>query len=366
MKSSSPSHRRTVFAASCIFLLIPFGPCWSAQSGNQGADVSWAHIQALARPDPVAKSSNGRRKTPAEFAAEISERRERAREAAQEARDFYSLYPDHPKAAEARKIEALCALRGSEAADQAQIGSALAIARTYRLDSSYPVGDRFEVALAMDRLELSANVKTGFASGSAQERRGIADNLRAEFGNLAALHDYYMEIARGADSATAIQLATAVNQVARANGGAKARATEILDRAALVETRLNLALARLDGGEVDLSQPSQQPTILMVWHPSDPESLGSLTRHRASLEGVTIIYLALSGTEETAREGLKFARVAGIHCHAPAGISARRVVESLKNQYMATPHVYVFNPDGTVSGWGPTCELGAMLTRAAR
>ena len=164
MSSKFPS----LVPALAIFLLPA---CLLAQGNSGGSqkkdsddtpDACWASLQAATKPTPgnsasAAKGSN-------EQKTQIVQAADKSREAAANAKDFYTKYPTHANAEEARKIEAISELHGVKDGDDIQKTKALSVAKAFRDDRSHSVNARTEVALAADRLGLAQKIK-GRAQG---------------------------------------------------------------------------------------------------------------------------------------------------------------------------------------------------------
>src|SRR6266704_2166590 len=74
-----------------------------AEAGLSDADKAWKDLQKAFRPPMVPAEWQLRQPTAAEFEAFRAKRAQMAGEAMNAAREFWTRYPDHPKAAEARK-----------------------------------------------------------------------------------------------------------------------------------------------------------------------------------------------------------------------------------------------------------------------
>lgn len=336
-------------------------------SGHAGPDLAWTTVSDLARTSSISKSSNGNAKTKEQVAAEIAQEAARQRQAAQAANKFYTANPGHAKAGDARKIEALSSVRGAVVADVTQTQAAVKLAKDFRERTDVPVKDRFEVALAADRLALSANIKAKTAADSTIEWQYVGDRLRAEFGDLAELHDYSMEVARRADLATAAGIANTVSQSTKAGPAAKTRAQVVLARAALVGLPVALKLAKVTGGEFDLSQQPGKITVVLVWSPLDPLGLESARRFEKIMpQNSQLVYLAYGGSSQGTANLASAAPVAGLHCFAAAGTASRAVSDGLQLRYAELPALYVVNRFGTLSGVGRIEDAALLLANASR
>jgi hypothetical protein len=223
-----------------------------------------------------------------------------------------------------------------------------------------------EVALLMERAELSRQVRNGEKSLRASERVRVADRLRAEFGEIPEYHTYAMELARTMDLATALRLATETSHSPVATASAKAQAKVILDRMHLLGKPVNLRLTIVDGAEFDLSKQAGKITVVVAWSAADPRSLDALKpMGRMMPKDVQVVFLAMGGTKKQVQTGRAASPLPGTHCHAPAGPLSRAATDSLKLQYSPVPRLYVLNRAGKLVGIGRLEELPALLTRAA-
>ena len=337
-----------------------------AQGAAAGpADQAWANLSVLAKPTALARAVEGKPKTPAQLNAEIKQQAARYRQTAQSAREFYTTHSGHPKAGEARKLEALAAIRGVEAGNAAHEQVAFDLGKAFRENAVNPIADRFEVALAMDRLDLSLQIKSRKARGRPEDWKAVGDKLKPEFGAVPALYTYYMDIARTLDAATAAKLAAEVNAAAAAPMSAKAQAKAILDREGLVGKTVSAKLTTVDAAPLDLGAQKGKVTVVLAWSPSDTSPLANLKRFEKSLPSDTqVIYLAMGGTAAQVTRGKAEAVVPGIHCHAPTGPLARAANDGLKLQYSRLPRAYVLNRSGVLVGYGKVEDLPALMIKA--
>jgi hypothetical protein len=290
----------------------------------------------------------------------------RSRQASQAARDFYATYPEHPSARAARKLEAEMAIRGTEMEEPAYSQWALGLARAYREDRSFAEEDRFDVALAMDRLDLALRLKARKAAAKFTDWKQVGDKLRSEFGDLPALHKYFLDLARSADTEGAAAIAREVLQARGLSTELRARAQAAVARAGLNGRPLKVALSMIDGGELDLERQSGRITVVVAWMPSDPGSLDALKRYEKTLpQGTQFVYVALGGTATEVRSARSNAPFNGLHCHAPAGRLSSAAYNSLCLSNTSFPRVYVLNKNATVVGTGMVNELPALLVKAS-
>lgn len=333
-------------------------------TADSGGDSHWASLQTLTKSSPANAVSDGAKAGGNDQKSKVAAQAERKRQAAQSAKDFYTNYPDHANAEEARKIEAIGELRGVKEGDDAQEKKAISIAKTFRDNRGHSVNARTEVALAMDRLELSRKIKARTVADRPTEKEKIAEAVRAELGHTPELHAYYAEVARSADMFTAKRIAANLLQWPAAPK-VRAEAQAIMDRDALLGQRLNLRYTALDGSLIDLAQTGGGVTVVYAWAPSaGTEMLQSLTRYQNSVPpGVQFVYLALGGSAKDVAALSATAPIKGRFSHQ-TGVAVSAALRALK--LTTVPYLFVLNKDGHLAGFGPVSEFTGLLALAMR
>lgn len=338
-----------------------------AGAGNNGGQVpsngrnatgDWSALIALTVRVPPATVG---RKNAAQKALEDQQKAQQSREAAAAARVFYTSYPTDPNAGLARKIEVRQSLLGVVNGESAQEASAQQIAAAYRSDLTNALDDRFEVALFAETVANRAKLKGGIDTQNASEREKIADKLRLEFGDIPAIHNLHASIARGADMATARRIAGNLMQSASASAEAKDEARAILARDALLTKSLSVKLTALDGLSVDLSQPNGRTTVLYVctYGIGNTHQLSALRAAANTLPaGVQVIYLVLGANAEQAATIRSLAPTPGVFCSDVLKSESSAMHKLLVRR---TPYVFVLNPAGILTGFGPVAELSNLL-----
>lgn len=364
-----PLLRRFLLKTVLSVPLLVFAPCAFAQKApdSKTPDQRFSDLVVLATPAAVTKSSQGTAKTKEQLTADIAAQADLAQQTAQAAKDFYIQNPSHPKALEARKIEAMSAVQAAPAGDAVRTDAAIKLAKDFRARTDVPVKDRFEVALAAERLALATKIKAKTAADQPVEWQYVAERLRIEFGELPEYHDFMMQIARRADLATAARLAASVLQSPTAGAEAKKRATIMAERAALVGSPVRLKLAKVSGGEFDLGQQSGKVTLLMVWSPSDPSSLDLIKNLQKVLpKDGQLVALAYGGTVQQLSRLTASLPASIIHCHAPAGAASRAASDGLKLRYSELPVVFALGLSGALRGIGQAGEVATLVRSANR
>jgi hypothetical protein len=365
------------FPSTILLILVALSPTGFGQ-GNSNAnngqasqkrpltgnpDADWTDISGRAKGTPLA-SATVDAKSPADKKPDVKRQTQNARDVAQNAKDFYTQYPNHPKASDARKLEAISALHGVEDGDPAQEQAALALAKAYRDNRSNRDGDRLDVALAAERVKVSASAKTRRTVPRTSEWEQMADTLRAEFGDQPQLHDYYARLARDGDMFTAKRIATNLSQW-KVAAGVKAEAQTVLDRHALLGRPLNLTATGSDGSTIDFAQLKGSVTVVFLWPgAASPDVQNKLKRFRSSVPpGTNFVYLAIGGDQTKLAAAAANQPIRGRTC-AVAAARIKPALDALKARDL--PYLYVLNAKGLLAGFGPIDEFTNLLSLAHR
>jgi hypothetical protein len=314
----------------------------------------------------VSRIKTDRLKTAFELESDIAQQTALCRNAAQLARQFHIQNPGHPKANEARKLEAIFAIRGVVYRDTTQENAAIALAKSFRDNLTFAAADRAEVALAMDRLSLSIKARNGEVKRQASEWEKLADSLRVEFGLQPVLQSYYLQLARDATSENAARIAAKVSEATELPPAAKREAQSIIERTSLLGTVIGLKLPRFGGGDVDLAERQEKVTAVVIFPVSKPESLVELKRLKAAPKGSQIVFLALGGNTSEAAAAYERLPIPGTMCHAAEGRAALSVVEKLRVGRAPVPFAYIFDRDGKLSAFSRIPDLASLVIKATK
>lgn len=327
-------------------------PTPSAQAWTSLQSLAAANAAAAPAKQTVAQVDSGRNQVALQW-----------RPVAAAARTFYQTYPADKNAGAAQKLEAVLSLQGVVNGDPAYEQAALTLAQGYRQNPEIPAKDRFEVALLAERVQARQKLG-GRASGFIPaEMEKIADKLRGEFGSTPEVYDFYVAVARSGDMATGKRIAQ--NVLAwPASAPAKAEAAQILERSALLNTRLAIKLKRTDGQQVDLAQQSGKMTLVYLWSPRSTNALGPLKSYAKSLpSGTQIIYVGVGASAVQVQAAQTSAPVPGTFCLEEKGVTGP-TLDALHVRHL--PYVFVLSPSGTLAGYGPASELTNLVAVANR
>lgn len=335
----------------------------SAKESKTGknADDDWASLTVLATPVASAASRAG--KTSGQRDSDRSQQVAQSRLAAEAAKDFYTKHPGDPRATDARKTEALAALRGVTDEDGEQEARAVATAQAFRSDQMVAAKDRLDVAKEMDRQELSLKSKARMVTNTAAEEKKLVDKWRTEFGPMPEIDTYAAGVARRADPATAAAMAEQLVRSGVAPVAVKAEAQKILERSALLGHKLELKLSSVDGDVVDLAQLQGKVTLLVIWPVTEPDTLQTLASYAKVVpKNAQVVYLAMGGSKAQVYRLKTALPISGQSCYAAAGPAVNATAAALKLRTL--PCIYVLNRMGVMADFGPLSELPALLTRS--
>lgn len=342
-----PSLRSLV----CFILIATAAGAADAQNARQARDKSWARIQELSSPTPSAVLRRGERKSQEQRALDSYGEREKARQTAEAARAFYTAYPRDNRAPAARKIEALYALRGAPEGDDNAELAAQAVAQAYRADTSLPEQDRFEVALAAERRDLSARSRKARAAARDNDEVRMADRLRAEFGDSDLVANLYLTIGRSASPRAGAEIARQVLSFRHLDNDTRKTARLLLERADILGRQMDVHLNAVGGGKIDLSRGGAKNTVLIVWPSEKPETLAKVEPWcNAVKKSSDIVFVALNGNRSAASQLPQPIAHAGRHCYLPPGRDSRELLEKLKVR--VAPYVYVLDRQGRITDFG--------------
>lgn len=145
----------------------------------------------------------------------------------------------------------------------------------------------------------------------------------------------------------------------------KTEARTILERAKLLGQRLPYVLNSIDGQLIDLAQPQDKPTAVLVWSAAlNPSSLLGVKQFKdLSFRDCRWIYVSVSTTAEQLLAAKDKAPFPGVHCYYPPR-SGAPFVDGLNNRHF--PYIYIIDRDGRLSGFGPADEFPKLLAAARR
>ncbi|MGH7947305.1 MAG: hypothetical protein ACREF9_20220 [Opitutaceae bacterium] len=323
------------------------------------ADQRWSSVSTLGNAAAATLPLSGPR-TPEQIRATEKERALRFRAVAKAAKEFHVPFAVHPKTGYARKLEALASLEGITADDPANRSEALKIAGDFRNDKRNAAADRFEVASAMERGELSRKLGGRSWYGNAIEAEIMGDRLRKEFGERPEVYGFYLNIAENGSCFNSGDVATKILQL-NPSAGIRASAQRVLDRWNMIGRPLDLPLRKADGAATSLGAMAGRRTVVVVYSserdPAGPPGLGDFRKLPPA--AVNWVYIALGAAPG---QGTQLnAIVPGTLCVETLGLKSA-VARQLKVSRL--PAVYVLNEKKALFGFGRIDELPWLLAKS--
>lgn len=233
-------------------------------SAPAAADQAWAELIGDTGLRSYAEQWKTNRPSPQAYAEQRLRWSVLGAEAAAKAREFYTRYPEHPKAAEARGREA------EWLAAAAQMGSTNATRRLAELEAArldepgLSPEDRFEIkARAVRRQVMLASA--GGATGKAlADYEQAARALREEFPARLEPWEMLLDIAEQSGDDKARTLAREISQ-STAREEIREQARRLLKSLDLVGKTISLKFVSLDQREVDLGRWRGRVVLLVFW-----------------------------------------------------------------------------------------------------
>ncbi len=342
----------------------------AALSPASSADRAWSALRdqgkaaAESRVTKIKGDVAASREEATKVKNERAARAQKFRQTAQAARDFYSQHPNDPKAADARKLEALAELEGILPTDKIHERAALATAAAFRTDRSHALSARFEVAHAMDRREASKKLvgRPWFSHPAVGEM--MLDRLHAEFGELPEVYGSFLALAEHSNCDNGRDVAIRLVQ-APAPEPIKVAARRLLERYALVRRPLDFPLTLVAGRATTLGQLAGKLTVVCFWdgarYPAGPPGLHDFKKNPAP--NTKWIYVSVGEPAALPKGAKPHPAPPGTTCVEPLGRKSP-LVEQLRLTQL--PVVFVLDEKKQLSGYGRIDELPWLLAGTNR
>ena len=235
----------------------------AAESTTDNADAAWKTLQkALRPPAPPAEWQ-----TNSPSAEEIEKFQQRqgklAAEAADKAKDFYTRYPDHPKAAEAHKKEYEMASIAARLGYTDIEPRLAALEAEHSKDPSLDEDQRFELRARAVQRKAMKKQSEGMAAVMAEFEKG-ARELQKEFPKRAEVYGMLLEAASNAEGDKARRLAQEILD-SPAPEEIKDNAKGLLKKLDAVGKPIAIQFAAVDGREVDVSKLQGKVVLVDFW-----------------------------------------------------------------------------------------------------
>jgi len=252
-----------LLAAVC--LTIPQGRALAAETKDADADKAWQEVE----------KSGEQPETPAEWRArqpseeEIAKFRESykafAEAGAAKAKDFYTRFPKHAKALEARKMEfGMLTMTVMQMGRTNNLARLEAAEKELLKEPGLTEDERFEIrSMGVQRAVMGRQSKDPQAALAELEKGARA--LQKDFPKRPQVFGMLLEVASEAEGEKARALAKEVADSADAPEQVKAAAQGLLRRLDAVGKPVALAFKAVDGREVDLAKLKGKVVLVDFW-----------------------------------------------------------------------------------------------------
>jgi len=335
------------------------------------AERHWDDVARLRREAGRPARPRPEDPVPADRAEAARRRREqeegarRFREVARTARDFAARHGAHPRAAEAAKVAILADLEGILPRDARHAADARSAADSFRRNPRHPAAARAEVALALERREITRCTLGRPWHAQPVLAEGMLDRLRGEFGDRVELWQAGLTLAEGAACDAGREAAQRVYQAPGASPALRAAARQVLERHALVRQPLALTLTPAGGRPTALERLAPGRTVICFYdaerQPLGPPGLHALAERPPPRVGW--IYVAVGRPAPGPKGAPPRPRPAGTLCLEPAGWRSPVLATLRINQL---PYAFVLDERQRVSGYGRPSEIPALLAGIGR
>jgi Uncharacterized protein SCO1/SenC/PrrC, involved in biogenesis of respiratory and photosynthetic systems len=234
----------------------------SAANAPAEADKAWKELEKAMQPEMPPADWQGH-PTPEQRAAFRAKQSEKASQAADKAKAFYTEFPTHPKAAEAKKKEA------DMLQVAVQLGNTNKVAEFQKLqderakDPNLTEEERFKLRMEMVQTTVRAKMQQGPEAFQAElEKSGR--NLIKDFPKRNEGYDILLQAASQAEGDKARTLAKEVAESA-APEEIKTRAEGLLTKLDALGKPLPIKFTAVDGREVDLAKLTGKVVLVDFW-----------------------------------------------------------------------------------------------------
>jgi thiol-disulfide isomerase/thioredoxin len=228
------------------------------------AEAAWAEVVKASQPPPIPEAWKTERPSQEELDAFRAERTESVWKAADKNRDFYTRFPHHENAAEARKNE--MDLLGAAV----QMGKTEAVARLEALqaerlkDPSLSEDEKFELRASAVQRRAMAKLNDGQEAALDEYERGTRE-LQKEFPKRPEIYEMLISVAPEISEAKGKKIAEDILASDVASEQVKQAAKAFLKKSELVGQPLDMKFTAIDGREVNLKNMRGKVVLVDFW-----------------------------------------------------------------------------------------------------
>ena len=251
--------------ALLLAISSPFGRAATSDGTTNApseADKSWKELEKMMQPEMPPAEWAGH-PTPEQRALFRAKQGEKAAQAADKAKDFYTQYPSHPKAAEAKKREADLLQVAVQLGNTNKLMDFQKLQEERAKDPNLSGDERFKLRMETVQTRVRAKMPEGQEAAMAEMEKS-GHELINEFPKRNEGYEILLEAASQADGTKARSLAKEV-AAGNASDETKARAEGLLTKLDALGKPLPIKFTAVDGREVDLAKLTGKVVLVDFW-----------------------------------------------------------------------------------------------------
>jgi hypothetical protein len=254
-----------VFAFVCLAAVAAEPPGLSSSA----ADAAWERVKSLGKPSDLALPATA---SPAAVAHARNQAAAQLVADADNLKAFYSKYPDHLQAHEAKRLEALSLIFAWRLGDSTQETRRRQLVSEVRRDPALPAAKRGEVAAYADNVEVLMRASLS-PTGRLAAFESVVRALVAEFPTVPDGYESLVQIAKASSDDKTQSIAREVIAMPSAPASAKAEAKALLDRYALVGKSVAELAKPILGSNNAVDRAAGHPLVIYSWGTFSPASI---------------------------------------------------------------------------------------------
>jgi thiol-disulfide isomerase/thioredoxin len=265
MKMSLSNSLAKVLLAVVLALALPIAKAATSDStaiAPSEADKAWKELEKAMQPEMPPADWQGH-PTPEQRASFRAHQAEKAAQAADKAKDFYTQFPNHPKAAEAKKREVNMLQVAVQLGNTNKVADFQKLQEEKANDPSLSEDERFKARMGMVQTTVQAKMQQGREAFQAElEKSG--HELIKEFPKRNEGYEILLDAASQAEGDKARSLAKEVT-ASNASEEIKTRAEGLLTKLDALGKPLPIKFTAIDGREVDLAKLTGKVVLVDFW-----------------------------------------------------------------------------------------------------
>jgi thiol-disulfide isomerase/thioredoxin len=234
----------------------------SVTNAPSAADKAWKELERAAQPDMPPAEWQGH-PTPEQRVLFRAKQGEKAAQAAEKAKEFYTQYPTHAKAAEAKKKEADLLQVAVQLGNTNKLIAFQKLQEEKAKDPNLSEDERFKLRMEMVQTTVRAKLQEGPEAFKAELEKSGHDLIK-EFPKRNEGYDILLQAASQADETKARSLAKEVAS-SDASEEIKTRAEGLLTKLDALGKPLPIKFTAIDGREVDLAKHTGKVVLVDFW-----------------------------------------------------------------------------------------------------